>query len=140
MKKSLSLMISLILVLSLCLSGCSSKTEENFTPVSISNEDAVKLGEGENAFYLSVIFEDGKDSLYEIHTDEETVGDALISLGLIEGSDGPYGLYIKSVAGVEADYDKSKTYWAFYINGEYAAQGVDSAKIETGAEYALKVE
>ncbi len=138
MKKSLSLMLTFILIFCLCLSGCAKKEMKIFSDVE--KKEATRLGQGENAFYLSVIFEDGKDTLYEIHTDEETVGDALISLGLIEGSDGPYGLYIKSVAGIEADYDKSKTYWAFYINGEYATQGVDSTKIEGNAQYALKVE
>lgn len=44
------------------------------------------------------------------------------------------------VNGIIADYDVDKTYWAFYINGEYAMSGVDTTKIEEGAAYSLKVE
>jgi len=33
-----------------------------------------------------------------------------------------------------------QTYWAFYINGEYASTGVDSTNIEEGSTYTFKVE
>jgi len=75
-----------------------------------------------------------------VHTDEKTVGDALTSLGILEGEEGPYGLYIKSVNGIAADYDKDGVYWAFYVGEEYASTGVDMTDIEDGASYALKVE
>ena len=60
--------------------------------------------------------------------------------GLIEGEEGPYGLYVKVVNGIRADYDKDKVYWAFYINGDYAMSGVDVTEICAGDEYALRVE
>ena len=69
-----------------------------------------------------------------------TVGDALLDLGLIEGDEGDFGLYVKKVCGIEAVYEKDKTYWAFYVNGEYAMSGVDTTDVEAGAEYAFKVE
>ena len=47
---------------------------------------------------------------------------------------------MKTVNGVTADYDKDGTYWAFYINGEYAMSGVDTTAVEEGATYAFKVE
>ena len=66
---------------------------------------------------------------FTIHTDEDTVGDALISLGLIAGEDSQFGLYVKQVNGMSADYDVDQTYWAFYVNGEYGMTGVDSTTI-----------
>ena len=57
---------------------------------------------------------------------------------LIEGEEGPFGLYVKKVNGVEADFDKDGTYWAFYINGEYAMSGVDTTKITEGEQYKLE--
>ena len=57
---------------------------------------------------------------------------------LIEGDEGPYGLYIKKVNGITADYDVDKSYWGFYINGEYATTGVDTTKITEGATYKLE--
>ena len=68
------------------------------------------------------------------------MGAALQELELIEGEEGDYGLYVKSVNGIIADYDLNGTYWAFYINGEYAMSGVDVTEIEEGAAYALRVE
>ena len=38
------------------------------------------------------------------------------------------------------DYDKDGTYWAFYINGEYASTGVDSTTIKEGDSYSFKQE
>ena len=33
-----------------------------------------------------------------------------------------------------------QTYWAFYVDGEYAMSGVDTTIIEEGKAYAFKVE
>ena len=69
-----------------------------------------------------------------------TVGAALLSLGLIAGEDSEYGLYVKTVNGVTVDYDTDGKYWAFYVDGEYAATGVDSTDITAGATYTFKAE
>lgn len=63
-----------------------------------------------------------------------------MELGLIAGEESEYGLYVKTVNGITADYDKDGVYWAFYINGEYAQTGVDSTKIAEGESYSFKVE
>ena len=46
-------------------------------------------------------------------------------------------MYIKFVNGIEADYDKDKSYWAFYKNGEYMLSGVDTTAIADGEHYEL---
>ena len=68
------------------------------------------------------------------------VGEALVELKLIEGEDSEYGLFVKKVNGIVADYDKDGMYWAFYINGEYAMSGVDSTEIKEGQSYSFKME
>ena len=83
---------------------------------------------------------DGNETQFEIHTDKETVGEALQELNLIDGEEGEYGLFVKTVNGITADYDADGVYWAFYVNGEYAASGVDVTQITEGDSYALKVE
>ena len=98
------------------------------------------LGEGQTVFTFTVVDNEGNETHFEIHTDKETVGDALLELELIDGEVGQYGLYVKVVNGVTADYDVDKTYWAFYINGEYGFTGVDATKVEAGAAYTFKVE
>ena len=68
------------------------------------------------------------------------MGDALTEIGMIAGEEGDYGLYVKTVNGVTADYDVDQTYWAFYINGEYASTGVDATPVSSGDIYSFKVE
>lgn len=92
------------------------------------------------SFTFIVVDKDGKETSFSISTDKSTVGDALLAEGLIEGENGAYGLYVKKVNGITADYDTDKTYWAFYINGEYAMSGVDATEIVEGATYSFKVE
>ena len=142
MKKLLSILlcIALIAAIALCTSGCGSK---NNTTASVTSADAsavVSKGEGETMFLFNVVDPEGKESHFEIHTDEKTVGAALLSLDLIAGEDSDYGLYVKTVNGVTVDYDQDGKYWAFYVDGEYAATGVDSTDITAGATYTFKAE
>lgn len=107
---------------------------------SDSAGDVSVLGEGSTKFAFTVTDHDGNETGFEIHTDKETVGEALLEVGLIEGEESEYGLYVKTVNGITADYDKDGVYWAFYVNGEYAQSGVDSTTITEGETYSFKVE
>ena len=84
--------------------------------------------------------QEGSETHFTIHTDKETVGEALLELGLIEGEDSEYGLFVKTVNGITADYDTDGVYWAFYVNDEYAQSGVDATAVTAGESYAFKVE
>ena len=59
---------------------------------------------------------------------------------MIAGEDSPTGIYVKSVNGITADYDKDGSYWAFYVDGEYAQTGVGSTPAEDGGDYAFRAE
>ena len=52
---------------------------------------------------------------------------------------GNYGLYVKKVNGITADYEKDVTYWAFYVGNSYGMNSVDKTDIEAGATYAFQV-
>ncbi|MBR6527323.1 MAG: DUF4430 domain-containing protein [Lachnospiraceae bacterium] len=144
--KALSLILCTVLIaaMALVMTGCSdNKNQENpqTSAPAIQPGGAVPvLGEGENVFIFSVFDQDGKETAYEIHTNQTIVGEALQELGLLEGEEGAYGLYVTVVNGIRADYDKDGVYWAFYIDGEYAMSGVDVTEIEAGRSYAFKVE
>ena len=75
-----------------------------------------------------------------VNTDATTVGQALVDLGLIDGKDGEYGLYVKTVNGETLDWDTDGKYWSFYIDGQYAMTGVDSTDVVAGGVYAFKAE
>ena len=145
-KNSLSIVICTVLIatMSLFITGCNNKkTNSDTEKTEISNvsiPESNVLGEGENKFVLSVTDKDGNEEQFEIHTDKTTVGEALLDLDFISGDSGQFGLYVKTVNGITADYDKDGVYWAFYVNGEYATSGVDATNITEGETYSFKVE
>ncbi len=139
LKKHTSALISIILIAAIALfaSGCNNTTP----PVTEekSTVDTTVLGEGETSFLFTVTDGDGNETAFEIHTDKTVVGEALQELGLIEGEESQYGLYVKKVNGITADYDTTGTYWAFYINGEMAPTGVDTTQITPDTKYSFVV-
>ena len=145
-KKLLSFILcnALIVAMALFTIGCNGSTG-NSTPSGTGTEvnvqaDSGQLGEGSTKFNFTVVDKDGNETQFEIHTDKETEGEALMELELIAGEESEYGLYVKTVNGITADYDKDGVYWAFYVNDEYAATGVDSTTITEGDSYSFKVE
>lgn len=137
------LCVMLIVAMAFTAMGCNTNTPAGNTQTTAGTEadaNTTVLGEGQTTFGFVVVDKDGNETRFEIHTDKETVGDALLELELISGEVGDYGLYVKTVNGITADYDVDQTYWAFYINGEYAMSGVDSTTIENDAVYSFKVE
>lgn len=74
------------------------------------------------------------------YTDGQSVGEALVAAGLIEGEDGPYGLEVKTVNGVTREYDDGGVYWAFYEDGAYASKGVDQTPVKAGVTYSFVAE
>ena len=159
MKKLLSLILSTMLIVAMAFSmtacgGNNAETpntegqsqvggsEQGTQTGDVENdtqEDGTVLGEGATVFTFVVVDGEGNEKTFEIHTDKTTVGEALLELELIEGEDSAYGLYVKTVNGITADYDVDQTYWAFYINDEMAMTGVDSTDVEAGATYSFKV-
>ena len=118
---------------------------------TLQNNIITKTGLWENATYLEdtefgqgsrkLIVEvkaDNQTVKFTVHTDEQTVGAALLANNLIDGEAGAYGLYVKVVNGITADYDIDQSYWAFYIDGEYAMSGVDTTDISEGSVYCLE--
>lgn len=136
------LCIALTVAMALTATGCSGGSGKEETPASepVIQTDGETLGTGNTVFPLTVVDADGGEIHAEIHTDKETVGEALKELEVISGEESATGLYVKVVNGITADYDVDGTYWAFYINDAYAQAGVDSTKITAGDSYMLKVE
>ena len=158
-KKIKSRLLCMMLAMAFTVAGCGSKTEgtvdaqKNTETAIVNTETTVEtesvetaeaqeivLGDGSVKFTFIVVDADGNETDFVINTDKETVGDALLEQNLIEGEEGDYGLYVKTVNGITADYDTDQTYWAFYVNGEYASTGVDSTPVNEGDTYEFKVE
>lgn len=143
-KRILSIILCIVIVaaISLFTQGCTDNdttgTTSPETTVSDVSETPEVIGQGAKAFFFIAEDKDGKETKWEVHSDEDTVGKALLAEGIIEGEDGPYGLYVKTVNGITLDYDTDGLYWAFYENGEYALTGVDQTEITEGQTYAFR--
>ena len=131
--------LSFLLAVSFCACKSNQKTEKNkksdLWETATYTADTT-LGKGENTFVLEVEAKE-KTVKFTINTDEKTVGAALLQNKLIAGENGEYGLYVKTVNGITADYDKDKTFWGFYINNEFASNNIDATEIEKDAVYKL---
>ena len=154
-KSFVSLLLGVLLVLSLV--ACSSPVEAPQTaPQTASPSASVQpeapgktglwanarytedttLGNGAKTVTVEVKAED-RSVIFTVKTDQTTVGAALLEHDLIAGEQGAYGLYVKKVNGITADFDVDQSYWGFYINGEMAMTGVDGTEITEGARYLL---
>lgn len=139
MKKTLKLALSLLVAIALTLTvaSCTAKeAPEGLWSTAVYTESTT-IGEGEKTVTVEFSAAD-KVITFTVKTDAETVGDALLENGLISGDEGAYGLYVKAVNGITADYDIDQSYWAFYINGDYAMSGVDMTEIDESAIYRLE--
>ena len=92
---------------------------------------------GAKAITITVIHADGSEKQFQYRTDEEYLGPVLLTEGLAEGEDGPYGLTIYVVDGEKADWNENQSYWALYIGEEYAATGADSTPVKDGDSFKL---
>ena len=147
MKKSLGKKLSiiclvLVFTMSFGLTACGNKSASDASAgvAVVADTGSNELGEGSLQFTFEVVDGEGNTTNFVINTDKKTVGEALLDNGLIAGEDSEYGLYVKTVNGVTADYDVDQTYWAFYIDGEYASTGVDQTDVAAGSTYSFKVE
>ncbi len=154
MKKTIrsTLALLLALLMTLCLFSCKNEdTETPQTPSGAENEpggtiapeglwasatylEDTSFGEGAKTVTVKVIA-DGKSVTFTVKTDASTLGEALLAHDLIAGDEGQYGLYIKYVNGIRADYDLDKRYWNFTKNGEYMMTGADMTEIADGETY-----
>ena len=152
MKKIIAIFAALAMIFSLAACGGNNNTE---TTAPVENPQASNqqtepytfesgvstFGDKDdytNAFYLEIISRNGNTAKYGIYTKASMVGEALETMGIIKGENGPYGLMIESVLGEEHIYETSGYCWMIYVNGEQAQTGIDSIEIKNGVTYTLK--
>jgi len=121
MKKTICMLLALAMLFA--LTACGTKEEA-------PKQESV-------SFKVIVTDLEGNESTFEYTSDAASVGDALVAEGLVVGHEAEYGLYIDAVNGISADWDKDQTYWAFYINGEYATTGITDTPITADTTYGL---
>ena len=129
------LLLLLALLMGLSLMACADIDKTGAWETATYDRDT-ELGKGSKTVTVKVIA-DEQELTFTIHTDKNTLGDALLEHKLINGEEGPYGLYVKAVNGIVADYSVDQTYWNFTKAGELMMVGVDGARIADGECYEL---
>ena len=149
--KILPMLCALLLLLSVCIGtiACgdadpantttdattTASTTTTSTTTTVPNQEEPEPAKA--TFTFKVTHADGTVKIFEVKTNAETVGAALLAEGLIEGEAGDYGLYVKIVDGETADYNVDQSYWAFYIGDAMAEIGVDSTPVTDGGVYSF---
>ena len=130
--------ILLAIIMTFCFAACEKAPSVDKTGAwsTATYTSDTELGEGSKTLTVKVEAEE-QVITFTIKTDAEIVGDALLEHQLIDGEEGPYGMYIKAVNGIVADYDTDQTYWAFNKGGEYMMTGVDQTELVDGDSYEL---
>ena len=131
-----ALCLSTLVVSLLFTAGCAQKVKAEELWENAAYTSDKTFGEGKTTIEVEVKAEE-KSVTFTINTDKENLADALLEHKLVEGEDGPYGLYIKKVNGILADYDVNKAYWSLCKGGEMLMNGASDTKISEGEHYEL---
>ena len=141
MKKTLrilALLLALILT-TFAFAACGTgeteapQTNTDTSSVASTNTDATT----KITITVEVVDDKGESTKFTIETAEEFLRGALEQEKLVEGEDGPYGLYIKKVNGISADYNTDGAYWQVFEGETAAMTGVDEIKLKDGGLYKL---
>ena len=133
-KSAVALMLAILVIFA--IASCNTVDKAGLWENAKYRKD-MELGNGAKTVVVEVKAGEEKVT-FTIKTDKNTVGAALLEHELIAGEESQYGLYVKVVNGITADYDVDASYWSFYIDGEYAMSGVDTTEISEGVTYRLE--
>ena len=135
MKKTMKAAVSVILAM-ICIIGLVACGGEKELWDDATYKEDKTFGSGAKTVTVEVKVDEHLVT-FTVKTDKDTVGAALLEHKLIAGEDGQYGLFVKTVNGMTLDPNDKNSYWALYVNGDYAMSGVDSTEIVEGDTYQL---
>lgn len=122
MKKIVTLVLAFALVLALAACGTAQQPQTSEA--------------GQKSFTVTVVHADGTTKELSYETDAQMLGDYLEEQGLIASEGADDGMF-HTVDGEKADWNETKSYWAFYLGEEYAMSGIYDTVIADGAAYRL---
>ncbi len=96
--------------------------------------------EGSKTIEISITHKDGTVKELTLHTDARYLLDAIREKypDLIQGEQGQYGMYIKTIDGYTCDSAKQE-WWGYTKSGEYVETGVELTPIYDGDSYEFKL-
>lgn len=91
---------------------------------------------GNKTVVVEVVHGDGSTRDFELKTDEEYLGKALVEGKVVEDNQSAYGLYILTADGETAN-EGDQEWWQITKNGEMLNTGADGTPIADGDHYEL---
>ena len=92
------------------------------------------FGDGSKTIILEVKAEE-KSVEFTFRTEAEILADVLTEHNIISGEEGPYGIYVTSVNGIEAIYEENQSFWSLERNGLQLTTGVSETGIKDGDKF-----
>ena len=90
-----------------------------------------KVQQGVKTITVTVEHLEGEAKTFTHSTDSEYLRGAMEEMGIIEGKESAYGLWVTAIDGETADESKQQ-WWGYSVNGEVSTYGVDSQMIADG--------
>ncbi len=94
----------------------------------------------EKTITVTVTNDKGEKTDFVIKTTSPNLRGALEQEKLVEGEEGEFGLYVKVVNGIRADYDKDGAWWGVYKDGNLLPASIDDTVIADGDKYEIRYE
>ena len=96
--------------------------------------------EGSKTIEISITHKDGTEKKFTLHTDAKYLLDAIREKdeNLIQGEQGQYGLYIKTIDGYTCN-ETAQEWWGYTRKGEYVETGVELTPIYDGDSFEFKL-
>ena len=95
----------------------------------------VSSNKGDKTITVTVVNKESEKD-FEINTDAEMLRGALDEIDLVQGEEGEFGLFIKTVDGYTAD-EAAQEWWCVTKGGEVHMTGVSETVIADGETYEL---
>ena len=136
MKKSLIIVLSLLLAGLICLFGIlyfkdKNPTDNDKPSTSQLGDEKSEKPENETKITISVILEDKSSKVFKISTKEKTLADTLLQEKLISKEEYDKGFYTV-INGISADYTADGYWWCIKVNGEDSMVGANEIILKDG--------
>ena len=115
--------------MALCMFSCGGKNKDGSEESSSASTEVT---------ITVTVIDDKKDSdSFKITTKADNLGDALLESGRVKGDMDTFGLYIKEVDGLRADFELDGAYWSVSKDGKMLVTGASDTPISDGDKFEL---
>lgn len=95
-----------------------------------------KPQEGQKNITVTVLHSSGQKKVFSYTTDGDYLGPVLEEAGLIVMDDEQKTMF-STVDGEKAVWAENNSYWALYVDGQYAMVGINEVPLQDGGSYKL---